>query len=169
MAKNHNFSYIFRSWMQSAALAMGNNWGFFRISQHELLQLHSIYIFFFKRTNFYVLYDGKDEVVSYHWLKAWSMALAYNSLGSIQPLNRFITISFRSSESILLLSLKLLNSFILIYSEFSLLSLNYIIEDLWETDHHNRLSLRRIIKNCMPLFNAFNLKIRYKAIFKSKR
>lgn len=57
----------------------------------------------------------------------------------------------------------------LIYSEFSLLSLNYIIEDLWETDHHNRLSLRRIIKNCMPLFNAFNLKIRYKAIFKSKR
>lgn len=125
--------------------------------------------FFLKRTNYYVLYDGKDEVVSYHWLKAWSMALAYNSLGSIQPLNRFITISFRSSESILLLSLKLLNSFILIYSEFSLLSLNYIIKDLWETDHHNRLSLRRIIKNCMPLFNAFNLKIRYKAIFKSKR
>lgn len=168
MAKNHNFSYIFRSWMQSAALAMGNNWGHFRISSHALLQLRSIF-FFIKRTNFYVLYDGKDEVVSYHWLKAWSMASAYNSQGSIQPLNRFITISFRSSESILLLSLKLLNSFILIYSEFSLLSLNYIIKDLWETDHHNRLSLRRIIKNCMPLFNAFNLKIRYKAIFKSKR
>lgn len=166
MAKNHNFCYL-SSWMQSAALAMGNNWGYFRISSHALLQLRSI--FFFYRTNFYVLYDGKDEVVSYHWLKAWSMALAYNSLGSIQSLNRFITISFRSSESILLLSLKLLNSFILIYSEFSLLSLNYIIKDLWETDHHNRLSLRRLIKNCMPLFNAFNLKIRYKAIFKLKR
>lgn len=163
MAKNHNFCYL-SSWMQSAALAMGNNWGHFRISSHALLQLR-----FLKRTNFYVLYDGKDEVVSYHWLKAWSMALAYNSQGSIQPLNRFITISFRSSESILLLSLKLLNSFILIYSEFSLLSLNYIIKDLWETDHHNRLSLHRIIKNCMPLFNAFNLKIRYKAIFKLKR
>lgn len=167
MAKNHNFCYL-SSWMQSAALAMGNNWGHFRIFSHALLQVRSIF-FFIKRTNFYVLYDGKDKVVSYHWLKAWSMALAYNSQGSIQPLNRFITISFRSSESILLLSLKLLNSFILIYSEFSLLSLNYIIKDLWETDHHNRLSLHRIIKNCMPLFNAFNLKIRYKAIFKLKR
>lgn len=167
MAKNHNFCYL-SSWMQSAALAMGNNWGHFRISSHALLQLRFIF-FFIKRTNFYVLYDGKDEVVSYHWLKACSMASAYNSQGSIQPLNRFITISFRSSESILLLSLKLLNSFILIYSEFSLLSLNYIIKDLWETDHHNRLSLHRIIKNCMPLFNAFNLKIRYKAIFKLKR
>lgn len=169
MAKNHNFSYIFRSWMQSAALAMGNNWGFFRISQHELLQLHSIYIFFFKKDKFLCPIWWKRWSCQLSLLKAWSMALAYNSLGSIQPLNRFITISFRSSESILLLSLKLLNSFILIYSEFSLLSLNYIIKDLWETDHHNRLSLRRIIKNCMPLFNAFNLKIRYKAIFKSKR
>lgn len=84
-------------------------------------------------------------------------------------MNRFIIIFFRSSEFILFLFFKLFNLFILIYFEFSLLSLNYIIEDLWEIDYYNRLLLRRIIKNCMLLFNVFNFKIRYKVIFKLKR
>lgn len=84
-------------------------------------------------------------------------------------MNRFIIIFFRSSEFILFLFFKLFYLFILIYFEFSLLSLNYIIEDLWEIDYYNRLLLRRIIKNCMLLFNVFNFKIRYKVIFKLKR
>lgn len=84
-------------------------------------------------------------------------------------MNRFIIIFFRSSEFIFFLFFKLFNLFILIYFEFSLLSLNYIIEDLWEIDYYNRLLLRRIIKNCMLLFNVFNFKIRYKVIFKLKR
>lgn len=84
-------------------------------------------------------------------------------------MNRFIIIFFRSSEFILFLFFKLFNLFILIYFEFSLLSLNYIIEDLWEIDYYNRLLLCRIIKNCMLLFNVFNFKIRYKVIFKLKR
>lgn len=83
-------------------------------------------------------------------------------------MNRFIIIFFRSSEFILFLFFKLFNLFILIYFEFSLLSLNYIIEDLWEIDYYNRLLLCRIIKNCMLLFNVFNFKIRYKVIFKLK-
>lgn len=84
-------------------------------------------------------------------------------------MNRFIIIFFRSSEFILFLFFKLFNLFILIYFEFSLLSLNYIIKDLWEIDYYNRLLLYRIIKNCMLLFNVFNFKIRYKVIFKLKR
>lgn len=84
-------------------------------------------------------------------------------------MNRFIIIFFRSSEFILFLFFKLFNLFILIYFEFSLLSLNYIIKDLWEIDYYNRLLLCRIIKNCMLLFNVFNFKIRYKVIFKLKR
>lgn len=146
MANNHNFRYLRANMDATLCMAVGTIGD--TLEYPHMIYCSCVPSFFFIKGQIHVLYDEKDGVVGFgigiqfsggvynHWTAYHHSLQKQWVYTTVSQITQFIHLNF--------------------FLENSEFSLNYIIKDLWETDHHSWLSLHRIIKNCMPLFTAFN-------------
>lgn len=105
MANNHNFRYLRANMVATLCMAVGTIGD--TLEYPHMIYCSCVPSFFFIKGQIHVLYDEKDGVVGF--------GIGIQFSGEYTTTEQLITTPFRSNESTLL-SLKLLNSFILISS-----------------------------------------------------